>query len=106
MPLFRFKGTMRYTRISCMPFRAVLGIAKLVQAHDEADALRQAVHCLDRDLEELLAQVNAINLSHVRLEVHSVEPEPAADGDPLWNPTVFPKLLALPPHIAVSQPRP
>ena len=99
MPVFRFKGAMRYTRISCMPFRAVLGIAKLVQAQDEADALRQVALCLDRDLEEILAQVNAMNVSYVRLEVHGLREEPATDGEALWNPTAFPQELPVPPHI-------
>ncbi len=101
MPLFRLKGAMRYTRISCMPFRAVLGLAKLIQADDEADALHQAVHCLDRDLEDLLAQVNAANVSYVRLEVHRLEREPTTDGERLWNPTTFATQLPAPPHIGL-----
>ncbi len=103
MAVFRFKGAMRYTRISCMPYRALLGLSKLVQAEDEEDALRQAALCLDRDLEEIFAQVSAINVSSVRLEVHGLQPEPSTDGEALWNPTAFARQQQVPPHIELCR---
>ena len=62
--------------------------------------LHQAALCLHRDLEGMLAQVNAIHVAEVRLELDSVEPVPALEpGRRLWNPTHFGSDCKVPPHI-------
>ena len=89
---------LRYTRVSCMPMRAKLALSRCVQAVDSDDAIRQACLCVDRDLEELLAHVNTINVSEVIVEVHRVEPALQAESA-LWNESWFPPGAAVPAHI-------
>jgi hypothetical protein len=91
---------MRYTRISCMPFRATFPASKVVQAEDSKDAVRQACLCLDRDLEEILAQVNALNVSDVLVDIRAVRLVALDDGPP-WNPAWFPPHVALPSYVVL-----
>jgi len=102
MVFFEVHFTLRYTQVSCMPFRASMDFERQVQAVDEEDALRQACLCLDRDLEQVLSQVNAINVSEVIVEVRSINETAASTGDALWNPEPFEKQLEVPPHIVVK----
>jgi hypothetical protein len=81
-----------------MPMRAKLPMSRCVLAIDADDAIRQACLCVDRDLEEVLANVNAINVSEVIVEVHRVEPTAQADTAP-WNHALFPAEVAVPSHI-------
>lgn len=97
---FRVDLVMRYTRISCMPFRATYPASRIVQAQDEEDAVRQACLCLDRDLEEILSRVNAINVSEVRVQISDVEG--VRDGtDAYWNPQWFSRDVVIPPYVVV-----
>jgi hypothetical protein len=73
-----------------------------VRAQDEEDALRQACLCLDRDLEEILSQINAINVSEVIVEVETIEEVKASTVKNLWNPELFSTQLEVPPHIVVK----
>jgi len=93
---------MRYTRISCMPFRARYPASHTVQAEDEEDAVRQACLCLDRDLEEILSSVSAIHVSEIWVEFSRVE-RVAAPRRALWNPCWFARDLLVPPHIVVRR---
>lgn len=100
MSAFRVELVMRYTRISCRPFRATFPASRVVQAEDAEDAVRQACLCIDRDLEEILSRVNAINVSEVLIEFSCVEP--ARDETPaFWNPSWFPRDLTVPPYVIV-----
>ncbi|HNS99133.1 MAG TPA: hypothetical protein PKL73_19405 [Polyangiaceae bacterium] len=97
---FRVELVLRYTRISCMPYRATFPAAKVVQAQHADDAVRQACLCLDRDLEDILAQVNALNVSEVWVDILSVQLLKQAQ-DPVWNPWWFPTDQAIPSYIIV-----
>lgn len=97
---YRVDLVMRYTRISCMPFKAKFPASKLVQALDEQDAVRQACLCLDRDLEDVLAGVNAINVSEVRVEFSRVELV-RGTGAEYWNPEWFEGGIPIPEHVIV-----
>ena len=97
---FRVELVMRYTRISCMPFRATYPATRVVQARDEEDVVRQACLCLDRDLEQILARVNAINVSEVRVEVSSIQPL-AQGNEAFWNPKWFSADDTIPPYVIV-----
>jgi len=98
MPYFHVDIVLRYTRFSCAPMRAKLPMSKTVLATDDSDALRQACLCVDRDLEEILAQINAINVSEVVVEVHRVEPSAAPPGEP-WNGAGFDPSVIVPPYV-------
>jgi hypothetical protein len=94
---------MRYTRVSCLPFRATMDLDRLVQARDRDDALRQACLCLDRDLEELLSTVNAMNVTEVLVTVREVSPElQGARDEELWNPEPFDTEILVPRHIVLT----
>lgn len=93
---------MRYTRISCRPFRATFPASRIVQAEDPDDAVRQACLCIDRDLEEILSRVNAINVSEVLVEFSSVEPAQEPEST-FWNPSWFPRDLTVPPYVIVQR---
>lgn len=97
--LYEVQLTMRYTRISCLPFRASMDLDRVVLASSDDDAVRQACLCLDRDLEELLAWVSSINVSEVRVEVRGVGPAPP-DRRP-WNPKPFPPEVEVPPWVVL-----
>lgn len=79
---------------------AKLEIDRRVRALDSHDALHQACHCVDRDLEEILARINTINVSEVIVEFGRIET--VRDGDDLWNPEPFDRGLRVPPHIIVQ----
>ena len=101
MTRFLVRLTMRYTRISCMPFRASMDFDRVVLGDDEEDAVRQACLCIDRDLEELLWAVNTINVSEVLVEVRGVEESGAAAREEPWNPEPFPPSVEIPPHVVL-----
>lgn len=103
-PLFFFvELALRYTRVSCSPMGASLPIARTVQAADPDDALHQACLCLDRDLEQLLARVNTINVSEVIAELRTLRPVDASPGEGLWNPAPFAPEIPIPRHIQVRR---
>jgi len=96
--LYRVKLNLRYTRVSCLPFGAVMALDRVVRANDEVDAQRQACLCLAEELEDILAAVNAMNVSEVRVDFAEIQPtEP--DNPTLWNPVPFPPELTVPRHI-------
>lgn len=100
---FRVKLVMRYTRISCMPFRATYETDRIVQAQSEHDAVRQACLCLDRELEQVLSKVNAINVAEVLVDIRSVEPAPESDRESeFWNPRWFPSDQRVPDYLVVT----
>ncbi len=100
---FRVKLVMRYTRISCMPFRATHETTRIVQARSENDAVRQACLCLDRELEEILSKVNAINVAEVLVNIRSVEPAPRGNKVPeFWNPRWYPSDQLIPDYLVVT----
>lgn len=101
MAFFAVALTLRYTRISCMPFRASIDFDKTVQAKDSTDAVRQACLCLDRDLEDILSRVNAINVSEMIVEVKALREVSASTDPTLWNPKPFGPQLQVPPHLVV-----
>lgn len=104
MAFFHVELTLRYTRISCMPYRAKLDIDRVLRAADAEDALRQAGLCLDRDLEDIFADINTINVSNVLIDVRTVRELDHAgdtDGPELWNPTPFDPELRVPRYIIV-----
>lgn len=100
MKAFHVDLAMRYTRISCMPFEARFAASKVVQARDEEDAVRQACLCLDRDLEEILSRVNAINVSEVWVTFSEVTPVEDS-GEAFWNPSWFSHEVQVPPYLVV-----
>ena len=93
---------MRYTRLSCMPFRAAVEFDRAVLAESREDAVRQACLCIDRDLEEILSRVSAINVSEVLVEVRDVTALGAASSPDLWNPEPFPADREVPRHILLG----
>lgn len=103
MKIFRVLLTLRYTRISCMPFRAKLDLDRLVQAEDRDDALRQACLCIDRELDEILASVNAINVTEVWVEPQDLEERPPTPGLDLWNDPAFALDRPIPQYIVLKQ---
>lgn len=103
MRVFQVQLTMRYTRVSCMPFRARLEIDRPVQAADREDALRQACLCLDQELEEILARVNSFNITVVRVVPGEiVERGPAQEQD-VWNPEPFPPDIPIPRYLELEE---
>lgn len=103
MTRFRVRFVLRYTRVSCQPLRATVPFDRVVLARDGEDALRQACLCLDRDLEELLSAVNAMNLSAVHVEHESIEPAPPDLASEPWNADPYPEDVEVPPHVVVSR---
>ena len=101
MPLFRIQLTLRYTLISCKPMGAKLEFDRIIQAADRNEAALQACLCLDRDLEEIMARVNAINVSEVMVDIKNIEETNRGD-EPLWNPFPFSE-QKVPPHIIVRR---
>ena len=102
MAVYRVALALRYTRISCRPFGARLELDKLVEAESEQDAVRQACLCLDADLEQVMGNVNAINVSEFPVDIVAVEPAVAGAGE-LWNPRPFPRGQAIPRHLVVRR---
>ncbi len=100
---FLVELTLRYTRISCMPFRATIELSRVVEAENQADALRQACLCVDRDLEEMLASVNTINLNKVHVEVQTVKELHGSEGQDIWNPAQFEPQVEVPRYIVISE---
>jgi len=99
---FELRGSMRYTRWSCLPLGARLALERVILATDREQALFQAALCLHRDLEELLAQVNTINVSEVYLEVDALRPlEEKGHQAAVWNPQPFTAGDKVPPHIKI-----
>ncbi len=83
-----------------MPFRASLDFSRWVQAKDESGALKQACLCIDRDLEEILAHVNTMNVSEVLVELRRIESAKTVDGE-LWNTAPFDENTVVPRYIVV-----
>jgi hypothetical protein len=105
MALFRLELTLRYTRVSCMPYRATLELSHVVSARDREDALRQGALCVDRDLEEILSKVNTLNVSDVIVEARAVqelETLQESESTTLWNLEPFGPELAIPRHIIMQ----
>jgi hypothetical protein len=101
MKIFRARLALRYTRISCMPFQAILELDRLVQGMDRDDALRQACLCVDRELDEILARVNTQNVTEIWIEPRQIV-EAAPPADDLWNPDPFPPEQSLPRYIVLK----
>lgn len=95
---FRVRLVMRYTRVSCMPFRATYETTRIVQAQSDQDAVRQACLCLDQELEEILSKVNAINVAEVLVDIKFVSP--ASERD-FWNAQWFPPDQQVPDYLVV-----
>ena len=102
MTVYRIALALRYTRISCRPFGARLELDRLVEAESEQDAIRQACLCLDAELEQVLAGINAINVSEFPVDILAIEPAAREAGE-LWNPHPHPADKAIPPHLIVRQ---
>jgi hypothetical protein len=76
----------------------MMALDRVVQARDEVDAQRQACLCLAEELEDILAAVNAMNVSEVRVDFEEIQPtEP--ENPTLWNPVPFPPERTVPRHI-------
>ncbi len=90
---------MRYTRISCMPFRATMDFDRVVNADDDDDARRQACLCIDRELDDILGYVNTQNVTGVRIETHEIRELRSMEGQQVWNPDPFPSEKAIPRYI-------
>ncbi len=100
-PAYRVLFTLRFTRYSCAPWRASKSFDRFVQAADPPDAVRQACLCLDQELEQILAQINAINVSEVYVDISRVTPTERSADEPLWNSSRFDPSLEIPQYIVV-----
>lgn len=108
MAFFHVELTLRYTRISCMPYRATLDLDRFLIAENRADALHQAGLCLDRDLEEILANINTMNVADVLVDVRRVQQltDREKPGESkIWNRNPFNEDLPLPRHIVIRDQR-
>ena len=101
--LFLVELTLRFTRISCRPFGATKELSRIVRAGDRDDALRQACLCVDRDLEGILAFVNTINVSKIKVDVRAISALEADEQPPgdIWNPVPFDPEQQVPRYIVV-----
>jgi len=97
---YRVVLALRYTRMSCRPYGARMELDRLVLADSEQDAVRQACLCLDADLERLMSEINAINVSAFPVDILLVEQVGSGAGR-TWNETPFPASRCVPPHLQV-----
>lgn len=100
--LFKVGVTLRYTRYSCSPFAAQYRFRKVVQAFDEKDAERQLVLSLYENLDELLSNINAINVSEIRLHIDYVIPH-TGERDRVSNPSHFPSDVPIPRYFVLEK---
>lgn len=102
MNIFLVELTLRYTRISCMPFRASLEFGRYIQATDKSDALRQSCLCVDRDLEDILARVNTMNVTKVVVEPRNIRRINGQSPEPIWNHEPFDHNIKIPRYIVLN----
>jgi len=97
---YRVVLALRYTRMSCRPYGARMELDRLVLAESEQDAVRQACLCLDMELERLMSEINAINVSAFPVDILLVEQVGSGAGR-TWNETPFPAGQHVPAHLQV-----
>jgi hypothetical protein len=101
LSLFEVGVTVKYTRYSCSPFASEYRFRKVVQAFDEKDAERQLALSLYENLDELLSNINAINVSEIRLRIDYVIPH-TGERDRVSNPSHFPSGVPIPRYFVLE----